>query len=96
MQVEIWQLVIGAILFLIVVDFIRLLVLKLVGKKIRMFALLPDNDNYRLEWVAYKWDVETTEVIHNIEDNTYALVTNPSEKYTIKPIIGYQLEEFNK
>lgn len=94
MYLEIWQMVVGVILILIVVDFIRLVALKLLGKRFRLFALLPDNDNYRLEWVAYKWNVETTEVIHNIEDNTFALVTNPSEKYKVVPIIGYKLEEY--
>lgn len=93
MHIETWQLVIGFILLMTLVDFIRLLAVKLMAKKFRMFALVGDNDNLRLEYAAFKLDAETTEIVHNIDDDTYYLVTDPSVRYKIRPITGYILED---
>lgn len=93
MQIEIWQLIIGFILLMTLVDFIRLFTIKLMAKKFRMFALVGDNDNLRLEYAAFKLGVETTEVVHNIDDDTYYMVTEPSVRYKIRPITGYLLED---
>lgn len=91
MQLAVWQIIVGAIMVIAGADFIRLLLVKLVGKKYRMFALVPDNDNLRLEYVAFKWDAETTEVVHDIENDEYYLVNDPDVRYKVQPITGYKL-----
>lgn len=93
MQIEIWQMIIGFILLMTLTDFIRLLTIKLMAKKFRLFALVGDNDNLRLEYAAFKLGAETTEIVHNIDDDTYYLVTEPSIRYKIRPITGYMLED---
>lgn len=93
MQIEIWQMIIGFILLMTLTDFIRLLSIKLMAKKFRLFALVGDNDNLRLEYAAFKLGAETTEIVHNIDDDTYYLVTEPSIRYKIRPITGYMLED---
>ncbi len=93
LEVEIWQLIVGFILLMTLTDFIRLLCVKLMAKKFRVFALVGDNDNLRLEYAAFKLGAETTEVVHNIDDDTYYLVTEPSIRYKIRPITGYMLED---
>lgn len=72
-----------------VADFIRLLTIKVVGKRIRVFAVVPDTEQARLTYVSEKLGVPVTKIVVN--GNVYYDIDNSEVEYTIQCVPSYQL-----
>ena len=89
MELSVIQIILICIGAVIVWDLIRLLFLKILSKKIRIFSIVPDTEQARLSFVSKKLGVPVTEIIN--EKNTYVTVDNPDVVYTISCVPDYVL-----
>lgn len=89
MELSVVQIILICIGAVIVWDLIRLIFLKILSKKIRIFSIVPDTDQARLSFVSKKLKLPVTEIIN--ENNTYVTVDNPDVVYTISCVPDYVL-----
>lgn len=89
MELSVVQIILICIGAVIVWDLIRLIFLKILSKKIRIFSIVPDTEQARLSFVSKKLKVPVTEIIS--ENNTYVTVDNPDVVYTISCVPEYVL-----
>lgn len=89
MELSVIQIILICIGAVIVWDVIRLLFLKILSKKIRIFSIVPDTEQARLSFISKKLKVPVTEIIY--ENNTYVTVDNPDVVYTISCVPEYVL-----
>lgn len=82
------------ILATIVWDFFRLLMLKLLSKKLRFFAILPDTEQLRLSSVSKQLGVPSTKIVVN--EDTYYDIDNPDKVYKITCTTNYLLQEVDE
>ena len=89
MELSVIQIILICIGAVIVWDVIRLLFLKILSKKIRIFSIVPDTEQARLSFISKKLGVPVTEIIY--ENNTYVTVDNPDVVYKISCVPEYVL-----
>lgn len=88
------QIVVIAFISVIVWDAVRLLALKLLSKRIRIFSIVPDTDQTRLTYVSEKLGIPVTNIVvtENADKETvYYDVNNSDLEYTIKCVPSYVL-----
>lgn len=90
MYVETWQIIVYTLLILLMSDFVRLLFIKLMSKRIQLFAIVKDTEQLRLQYISEKLNVPVTDIVHK-EGNIYYIVSDPNEEYVIRPSTGYLL-----
>lgn len=90
LYLHIWQLIFILIVASIFWDFIRILVFKLMSKRIRLFALVPDTEQTRISFVSKKLGVSPADII--IEKNVYYDVNHPETRYVLDIQGAYVLE----
>lgn len=89
MELSIFQIIlisVGAIIFW---DLVRLLFLKVLSKKIRIFSIVPDTEQARLSFVSKELGVPVTEIIN--EKDVYMTVDNTDVEYKISCVPNYVL-----
>lgn len=89
MELSVIQIILMCIGSVIIWDLIRVIFLKILSKKIRIFSIVPDTEQARLSFVSKKLGVPVTEIIN--EKNTYVTVDNPDIVYTISCVPDYVL-----
>lgn len=89
MNLSTFQIVLIVFGSIIVADTLRLLVLKVMSKKFRIFAFVPDTDNARLEFIAKKLGVETTDIVN--QDGVYFNINDVDTQYEIVCVPDYKV-----
>lgn len=90
MNLPIWQLILIIICATTIWDIIRVLVFKVMAKRFRIFAIVPDTEQARLAFVANKLNVDVTNIV--VEGNVFYDLDNPDEKYILTCVPAYVLE----
>lgn len=91
MTLEIWQLILIIFLGATVYDIIRVLLLKIVSKRVRIFSIVPDTEQLRLKYVAGQLGVEVIDIVS--DNGIYYDINHPNKRYKITSVAGYTLEE---
>ena len=93
MELSVFQIVLICIGAIVAWDLIRLLFLKVLSKKIRIFSIVPDTEQARLSFVSKELGVPVTEIIN--EKDVYMTVDNTDVEYKISCVPDYVLTKIS-
>lgn len=94
MEISMLKLIMICVVTTIVWDFFRLLVLKFLSKRMRVFAIVPDSEQLRLKYVSQKLNIEVTDIV--VDGNIYYDINNPNETYRITCTTSYLLQKVDE
>lgn len=94
MELSVFQIVLICIGAIVAWDLVRLLFLKVLSKKIRIFSIVPDTEQARLSFVSKELGVPVTEIIN--EKDVYMTVDNTDVEYKISCVPDYVLTKISE
>lgn len=89
MELNAFQIILICLGAVIVADFIRLLSLKLLSKRFRLFAIVPDTEQSRLEFISKQLGVDTTDIV--LQEDTYFDINDTKTEYKLTCVPSYVL-----